>query len=125
MELSCKRDAHFGKMSFFGTVGFFLEFWCRKASENEAKIHEKIAEKRMEFSIEKRSSFSGERGRKRSPKGVDLGSEKEEQKRGEKRGGPRLGAGGGGAARGGGGKPLLGLMFLYYRYLVLSRHHAP
>ena len=84
MELSCKRDAHFGKMSFFGTVGFFLEFWCRKASENEAKIHEKIPEKRMEFSIEKRSSFSRERDRKRSPKGVDLGSEKEEQKRGEK-----------------------------------------
>ena len=70
IELSCKRDAHFRKITFFVLVSFFLEFWSPKASQNGPKIQQKINKKSMKFYIEKRTTFYRKREPRWGPQGV-------------------------------------------------------
>ena len=69
IELSCKRDAHFRKITFFVMVPFFVEFWCPKASQNEAKIYQKINQKINAILHWKKDHFL-------SKKGAQMGSQR-------------------------------------------------
>ena len=70
MELSYKRDAHFRKITFFVLVWFFLEFWSPKASQNGAKIQQKINKKIDEILHWKKDHFLSKKGAQMgSPRG--------------------------------------------------------
>ena len=70
IELSCKRDAHFRKITFFVMVPFFVEFWCPKASQNEANIHQKINQKINAILHWKKDHFLSKKGAQMGSQGV-------------------------------------------------------
>ena len=70
IELSCIRDAHFRKITFFVLVSFFVEFWTPKASQNTPKIHQKINQKINTILHWKKDHFLSKRGAQMgSPRG--------------------------------------------------------
>ena len=70
IKLSCTRDAHFRKITFFVLVSFFVEFWTPKASQNGPKIHQKIDQKINTILHWKKKPFYRKREPRWGPQGV-------------------------------------------------------
>jgi len=70
MELSCKRDAHFDKITFFVPGTFFDAKWSPKGLQNGAKKAFKIYEKSDAFFDRKMHGFLVKNGALGEPKGT-------------------------------------------------------
>ena len=67
MELSCKRDAHFDKITFFVPGTFFDANWTPKGSQNRIKRPFKIDEKSDAFFDRKNGRVLVKGGAQREP----------------------------------------------------------